>query len=143
MSTRHSRRRPGPLANDNTIVPKPAAQTAPSTPASPSPGDGSAGAATSAPMSWSAPGATTYDVYFGTTNPPALAATSLMSPTYVTTLADNTTYYWQVAAHNVVGTTTGPLWSFTTAVPPPGTPGSPTPANGATGITVTPTLAWS
>jgi hypothetical protein len=33
-------------------------------------------------------------------------------------LSPTTTYYWQVVAHNSGGTTSGPIWTFTTAGPP-------------------------
>jgi len=32
-------------------------------------------------------------------------------------LANSTTYFWQIVAHNSVGATTGPVWSFTTSAP--------------------------
>jgi hypothetical protein len=35
------------------------------------------------------------------------------------TLANSTTYFWRVVAHNANGSATGPVWSFTTAAAPP------------------------
>jgi len=58
-----------------------------------------------------------YFVYFGT-NAAALdlVASNLTQTTWDPDLLDfGTTYYWQVLASNVVGVTTGAVWSFTTA----------------------------
>ena len=47
---------------------------------------------------------------------------------------------------NAAGPTTGPVWSFTTSAappPPPGTPGSPSPTDGSTGLGTAPTLTWT
>ena len=112
---------------------------------SPSPADGATGVATNATLTWSAPGATSYDISFGTTNPPPQvtsgSATALYTPP---TMATSTVYFWQVVARNSDGTTTGPVWSFTTwSQPPPSAPGGPSPADGATGVSTTPTLTWS
>jgi hypothetical protein len=58
------------------------------------------------------------DVYFGTNSTPG--PTEFQGSTTNTTwplplLAPQTTYYWQVVAHNGDATTTGPVWQFTTA----------------------------
>jgi len=59
-------------------------------------------------------------------------------------LATETTYSWRVRAKNPDGVT-GP-WSavrtFTTVPPPPAAPTLTTPADGATGVSVDPTLEW-
>ena len=59
--------------------------------------------------------ASAYDIYFGTTNPPALleANRTINSIAYTATLY-NTTYYWRVDTKNGCYTTTGNVWSFTT-----------------------------
>ena len=63
--------------------------------------------------------ATSYDVSFGTTNPPPQVTTSQAAASYQpATTAAGTTYYWRVVARNGAGTTTGPVWSFTTASAP-------------------------
>ncbi|KPL11331.1 hypothetical protein AMJ85_03850 [candidate division BRC1 bacterium SM23_51] len=58
----------------------------------------------------------TYDVYFETTSPPlTLLYSDLAAPTCDPGLLDtSTTYCWQVVARNAGGSTTGPVWSFTT-----------------------------
>jgi hypothetical protein len=77
--------------------------------------------ATNASLGWSSSGATSFDVRFGTSNPPPQVATGVASPSYSPTLAANTNYFWQIVARNSQGTTTGPVWSFRTAgsAPPP------------------------
>ena len=65
-----------------------------------------------------ATGATTYDIGFGTTNPPMSAgAAGLTIASYTPVLAAGTAYYWRVMARNAGGSTLGPVWSFTTASP--------------------------
>lgn len=62
-------------------------------------------------------GATSYDVYFGTSsNPPSVSSGQTgTSYTINDCLAPNTTYYWKVVPKNVNGEATGcPTWSFTT-----------------------------
>ena len=94
----------------------------PAPPASPTPGAGATGVSTRPTLTWTSAGATTYDVRFGTANPPPAAATGQSAASYTpSSLAGSTTYFWQIVAHNSSGATTGPVWSFTTAagVPAP------------------------
>jgi hypothetical protein len=60
----------------------------------------------------------TYDVYFGTDNPPGTLICDDVSgpPCDPGTLEENTTYYWQVVTTLVDSgvSTAGPVWSFTT-----------------------------
>ncbi len=94
--------------------------TPPGVPAAATPANNASGVVLTPTLGWTAASATTYDVRFGTTNPPPSAATGLTQPKYAPgTLAASTVYFWQVVAHNAAGTTTGPMWSFTTAAPPP------------------------
>jgi hypothetical protein len=93
-----------------------AASGLPSTPASPAPSSGATNASTSASLSWVAAEATSYDVRFGTTNPPPLVSAGQPAATYaLATLANSTSYFWQIVARNTQGSTTGPVWTFTTA----------------------------
>lgn len=83
--------------------------------ASPANGVSVAGSGT-ATLTWGASaGATSYDVYFGTDQNPPLA--SNQSGTSVTvTVADNTTYFWRVAARNACAQVLAPAsgtWAFT------------------------------
>jgi len=69
-------------------------------------------------LTWSASGATTYDVKFGTSSTPPTVASNQASAAYTPApLANSTTYFWQIVAKNSVGSTTGPVWSFTTSAP--------------------------
>jgi hypothetical protein len=94
-----------------------AAVLLPSAPVSPTPLDTSTGIALSATLTWSGSGATTYDINFGTANPPARLATGLVTASYAPpALLNGVRYFWQVAAGNAAGTTIGPVWSFTAVV---------------------------
>ena len=102
--------------------------TAPSAPASPSPANGATGVSTAPTLSWAASsGATSYDVYFGTSTSPSLAGSVTTSSYQPGSLASSTKYYWRVVAMNSVGTTSSATWSFITD-PPSGT-GTATPAS--------------
>jgi hypothetical protein len=95
----------------------------PAAPGLPTPVDAATGVGLSASLTWSAAGATSYQVHFGTTNPPPAAATSLTIAVFAPpALTTGTTYYWQVVAGNTAGTATGPVWSFTMIVATSGVP---------------------
>jgi hypothetical protein len=74
----------------------------------------------------------TYDVYFGTSNPPHKVASNQSSESYDTgTMSYITTYYWQIVTWDDHGASTpGSIWSFTTMTggggggPPPPLPPS-------------------
>ena len=88
-------------------------------PGSPSPANGATGVGITPTLTWTSSGATTYDVRFGTTSTPPQVSTGQSAASYAPgTLSNNTTYFWQVIAHNTNGTTNGPVWSFTTAAAP-------------------------
>jgi glucosylceramidase len=86
----------------------------PVVPSAPSPSDKAIGVLPNPTLMWIAPGATTYDIAFGATNPPPLVATGLLVPAYTPSVnTDGGTVYWQVIAHNGNGTAPGPVWTFT------------------------------
>jgi hypothetical protein len=61
----------------------------------------------------------TYNVYFGTTNPPPLVASGIDVASYNPgTLQFATTYYWNVEASDGARKTMGPVWSFATYLNP-------------------------
>lgn len=101
-------------------------------------------------LDWSdAAGATSYNVQVATDaaftniiiNITGLTASQYSVPS---PLVNNTQYYWKAAAVNSGGTTWSSVWTFiTTTVSLPSGPALLTPANGATGQSLTPTLDWS
>ncbi|MBN1861081.1 MAG: hypothetical protein JW840_06430 [Candidatus Thermoplasmatota archaeon] len=89
----------------------------------------------------------TYDLFFGTTNPPEKMATNLTDTTYDPgALEYFTLYYWKIiATDNQSASTEGPVWQFTTMVQPNNPPNQPTnesPANESIGVSVDVTLSW-
>ena len=58
-------------------------------------------------------------------------------------LANNTLYYWHVAAVNAGGVTWSAQWSFTTIVAIPGVPNCLSPSTGAENVAVNVPLVWS
>lgn len=59
--------------------------------------------------------ATSHVVYFGIVNPPPLIGEQTTTSFDSGAMTAGTTYYWRVDEKNVAGTTTGDIWSFTTA----------------------------
>jgi hypothetical protein len=79
--------------------------------------------ATGVPLTWNAaPGADSYDLYFGTTNPPTINIGNTTATTAnVTGILYSTTYYWYVVPRNGGGAATGcntSTTSFTTELAP-------------------------
>jgi P pilus assembly chaperone PapD len=128
----------GTIWSFTTIVGAPAAAS------SPSPANSATNVAVNADLSWSAgAGATSHDVYFGTSSPGTSQGNQTATTFDTGTMSNNTTYYWRIDEVNVGGTTTGSVWSFTTIVAAPGAASSPSPANSATGVSITADLSWS
>lgn len=87
--------------------------------ASPTPANGATSVPITQQLGWgAASGATSYDVYFGTTSPGTFKVNTTSTSFNPGTLSYNTTYYWRIDSKNGSGTTTGIVWSFTT-VPAP------------------------
>jgi endonuclease/exonuclease/phosphatase family metal-dependent hydrolase len=116
---------------------------------SPSPADKATNVPVSTSLSWSAdPRASRYDVYLGTTNPPPVVVRNQIPTNYQPpTLQPSTTYYWRVDSKGSKGySSSGPVWSFTSAAPPvapPSLPSNPSPASGSTGVAINTALSWS
>jgi hypothetical protein len=93
----------------------------PSLATNPSPADLASGILLNTSLSWTAgSGATSHDVYFGVSNPPASIgnqAGTVYDP--AGDLLAGTAYYWRIDERNGDGATTGTLWQFTTLAPPP------------------------
>ena len=111
------------------------------------PGNGATAQSITPTLSWStSSGATSYDVYLGTTNPPALYAQNVSPTSFTvsTALTAGTTYYWNVVAKNGGGSSPASgTFSFTTGVSAPPQVTLTAPGNGATAQSITPTLSWS
>jgi hypothetical protein len=126
----------------------------PHTPDNPSPADGATEVSITADLSWTggdpdAGDTVTYDVYFGTSDPPTTLICDDASATTCDpgTLAYDTHHYWYVIATDDHGAyTRGETWELTTGSAPnnpPHTPDNPSPADGATGVSVTADLSWT
>jgi len=86
---------------------------------SPSPADSATDVSVDADLSWTAgSGATSRDVYFGTTSPGTFQGNQTATTFDPGTMSNNTTYYWRIDEVNAAGTTTGIVWSFTTVAAP-------------------------
>jgi len=116
--------------------------TAPNTPSNPNPANHATGISITKDLSWTggdpdAGDIVTYNVYFGTTNPPPKVSTNQSATTYDPgTLNSLTTYYWKIKAWDNHGVSkVGPVWTFTTKQnQPPNKPKRPTgPATRLTG----------
>jgi hypothetical protein len=83
-------------------------------------------------------GNVTYDIYFGTSNPPPKVVDNCSNPSYDTGILDYcTTYYWQIVAWDDFGQSTiGDIWQFKTICNgPPDAPRINGPTNGKPGNT--------
>ena len=116
-----------------------------------SPANGATNQLLTLTMSWgTSTGATTYHFCYDTTNDNACSTWYDLGNTtsvYLSGLSPSTTYYWQVRAVNATGTLYANMaptayWSFSTG-PMPGAFNKSSPANGATNVSLTPTLSWS
>jgi hypothetical protein len=93
--------------------------SAPLAPANLAPADGSVNVITSPTLTWSAaPGATGYQVFFGTTNPPFATAMTATTSYLPGQLSGNTTYYWRIVATNSSGSSSSSTVSFKTITSP-------------------------
>ncbi|MDD5134417.1 MAG: hypothetical protein PHP01_03275 [Phycisphaerae bacterium] len=106
-----------PNASKTTITATAAYPPAKAT--NPTPANSATNVGITTDLSWTAgSGATSHDVYFGTDSTPDSGEFmgNQAGTTFDTgTMANNTTYYWRIDEKNAAGTTTGDVWSFTTA----------------------------
>jgi sugar lactone lactonase YvrE len=120
-------------ATDLTII---APSSAPAAPVLISPANGSV-TGYAPTLSWGATaGATSYDVYFGTSSTPPLAVSTTSTSYPLPTLNGATTYYWAVGARNSAGANVSGTWSFTTSCALALNPSSATVGMGASTGTV-------
>jgi hypothetical protein len=88
---------------------------APSQATNPSPADSATNVDVDADLSWTAgSGATSHDVYFGTSSPGTFQGNQTATTFDTGTMDNDTSYYWRIDEINPGGTTTGTVWSFTT-----------------------------
>ena len=135
-----------------TFTTAPPPNTPPDIPHDPTPPQGAHEQLTTVTLSWvcSDPDgdAITYDIYFGTDDPPAtvLYWGQTTASVTVTGLNFTTTYYWRVLARDARGAVTwSPVWSFTTRQEPNHPPviGSDSvPSDGATGLSPNVSFEW-
>jgi len=140
----------GPIWNFTTVY---APDTPPYVPSSPNPSNGSINVPVNTSLSWTGGDpdpmdTVTYDVYFGTTNPPPQQTAAYPNTTYDPgDLEYLTHYYWQIVSWDNRGASTpGPVWQFTTAAEvnyPPYLPSDPSPANHATNVSISTNLSWN
>jgi len=107
------------LASVNAV---PTPNTPPNPAVNPNPADTAESVAVNTNLSWmNGGGAASYEVFFGTDNPP----TNIVNGEVVTsssyelteTLELETVYYWSINSINDFGIADGPIWSFTTVGP--------------------------
>jgi hypothetical protein len=79
------------------------------------PANGATGLVNDPVLTWTTvTGATSYNVYFGTSNPPPLVGSTTCTSYSEEGLAPDTTYYWQVVPQGASGLTASAVQSFTT-----------------------------
>ncbi|MHC4397002.1 MAG: DNRLRE domain-containing protein [Planctomycetota bacterium] len=92
-----------------------AAPQPPGQASNPSPADSATDVSVDADLSWTAgSGATSHDVYFGTSSPGTFQGNQTATTYEPGTMSNNTTHYWRIDEINASGTTNGVVWSFTT-----------------------------
>jgi len=128
----------GTVWNFTTIV------GAPVQASNPGPANSAADVAVNADLSWTAgSGATSHDVYFGTSSPGSYQGNQAATTFDTGAMANDTTYYWRIDEVNAGGTTTGSVWNFTTIVAAPSQATNPSPGNSATDVAVDADLSWT
>ncbi|MFA5793924.1 MAG: fibronectin type III domain-containing protein [Candidatus Brocadiia bacterium] len=111
---------------------------------SPTPSNSATNVITTTQVSWaSVSGATSYDVFFGTTAPGTFVGNQSGTSYNPDTLTYSTTYYWRIDSKNSVGTTTGNVWTFITQIAPSAQVTSPSPANNTINASINQQLGWA
>ncbi|MGI8906176.1 MAG: family 10 glycosylhydrolase [Candidatus Sumerlaeaceae bacterium] len=82
----------------------------------PFPPDGATNLPPTFTLTWNpAAGADSYNFYLGTSNPPPFVSNLISTQAEAANLNPGTTYYWRVDSVNVMGETSGTVYSFSTA----------------------------
>ena len=132
-------------ASKTTVTASGGGGSPPSKATTPTPADAATGVDVNDALFWAAVvDANNYNVYFGTSSPGSLIGNQEPN-TYdpAGAMDANTLYYWRIDPNNEYGTTTGDVWSFTTAAGPPDKATNPSPANAATDVTIKTDLSWT
>jgi hypothetical protein len=113
-----------------------------------SPGASATGIPVTTTLTWSAvSGALTYHVQVSTASSFATTivddSTLSVASELVGPLTNGTQYFWRVNAKNAGGTSAWTTGNFTTVVAAPSAPNLTAPANGLTGVSVSPSLTWT
>jgi hypothetical protein len=142
--------REGPIWDFQTEL---TANSPPCKPYDPYPGDGDDDIPIDADLSWTCTDLDgdplTYDVYFGTTNPPPKIPPGNQSgKTYDPgRMNPGTVYYWKIIAWDSHHASNASLnWSFTAGFGsnnPPNVPSNPSPPTGATNVDINAVLSWN
>jgi C1A family cysteine protease/outer membrane lipoprotein-sorting protein len=126
----------------------------PFVPSNPDPEDGEIAVNIFADLSWTGGDpnygdTVTYDVYFEANDPSpdVLVSDDQSETTYNPGIMEyETHYYWHIIATDNLGeSTTGPIWDFTTSLPPnnsPNTPSNPSPPDGAIDCDINIDFSW-
>ena len=92
----------------------------PAVPALLSPANGATGIDLTPALTWSpSAAATSYNIYFGTSSPPAFATNTAATSYSPASLSENATYFWEIVATTSYGSAASPIWSFSTVTCPP------------------------
>ncbi|KYK23693.1 hypothetical protein AYK21_02105 [Thermoplasmatales archaeon SG8-52-2] len=126
---------------DESVEYRVGSNRAPNAPSSPNPYDGKTDVDIYSELSWKGEDpdwfdTLTYDIYFGTTNPPPLVQSDAEDTTYNPGILDyETTYYWKIVTNDPLGEyTEGSVWEFTTeSNQPPSSPEITGPSTGVPG----------
>jgi len=120
----------------------------PGAPDAPGPADGAVNQPLQPALTWSASpdtncDAITYNLAFGTENPPPLVAEGLTTTLFIPgELSAHTTYYWQVTANDGISQAISDSWAFTTLNHAPDSPLAIKPSDGAAALPLTQVLSW-
>lgn len=117
----------------------------PGPPTVPNPGDAATCVSVDAVLSWTGDAnATSYDVNFGTTNPPAYVTNQAgVSYDPPGSMDANKIHYWKITSRNADGTASGPVWSFTTAPAAAGKATIVSPGNDTNNIARDANVIWT
>ncbi len=117
----------------------------PGMPSNPDPLVGATDVSVTAVLDWADCSDTdTYEVYLDTNPTPTTKVGETSSSSYDPDLAYSTDYYWKIIAKNACDSTEGLVWNFRTEpCLTPGTPITPSPSIGATGVSVNAILDWA